>query len=316
MKIVEDFTGHYPDALERYNNFPSAEDEDTIFFNGMGCMTNPVYRTKYMRHKRKLFFNYEQPCAWYGDLDYASLSANHDGFFDKVFTVCPYSAEWLNSIYNNDCFATIFFPFNEEFVIPPQPKIYETLFWGHIHHPIHANIVKSIAKFNHNFITLGQQYWNSPDPQCSPLITHTNINRLKLWDILRKTKINIILNAMFLTDASVAKAKRIPHWESNKTNSYLDKGVVPQLKTRAIESAFNRCLMLVRRDDWNVIELWFKPDEDFIYYSSEEELPDKINHILNNWEDYQPCIDRAFEKAASRYTTRHFLDIIKRNANV
>ena len=70
--------------------------------------------------------------------------------------------------------------------------------------------------------------------------------------------------------------------------------------------------MLVKRDPWNIIEYWFEPDKEFIYYDNEEDLPEIINGILSNWEDYESIIDNAFEKAINNYTTDHFMEIVKR----
>ena len=60
-------------------------------------------------------------------------------------------------------------------------------------------------------------------------------------------------------------------------------------------------------DDWNVIENWFTPDEDFIYFYSKEDLDQKIKTILENYDEYSKIGENAYNKAINNYTTKHFI---------
>ena len=72
--------------------------------------------------------------------------------------------------------------------------------------------------------------------------------------------------------------------------------------------------MLVKRDPWNVIEHWFEPEVDFVYYDSESHLKSKIRDILENWVDYKQIVENAYDKAVSNYTTKNLIKkIIKEN---
>ena len=72
--------------------------------------------------------------------------------------------------------------------------------------------------------------------------------------------------------------------------------------------------MLVKKDPWNVIEHWFEPDVDFVYYDNEETLGASIEEILNDWEKYKILTENAFNKAISNYTTKHLVNkMIKEN---
>ena len=131
-----------------------------------------------------------------------------------------------------------------------------------------------------------------------------------MWSLIRKTKINIIVNLLFLNSQHIQNIKKINNWEKNKAFDHIDSGIIPQQKTRAVESAVNKCLMLVRRDPWNVIENWFEPDVDFVYYDDEKSLPRKINEILSDWDSYKQIIHNAFNKAINNYTTEKFISRI------
>jgi len=82
---------------------------------------------------------------------------------------------------------------------------------------------------------------------------------------------------------------------------------VPQLKSRIFEAAFCRSLILCKKDNFNVIEKYFTPNKEFVYYE-EGKLFEKVNSILGNFEDYLPLIERAYNRAVKEYTTAAFYE--------
>jgi spore maturation protein CgeB len=83
---------------------------------------------------------------------------------------------------------------------------------------------------------------------------------------------------------------------------------MPQIKSRVFEAAFNRSLILCFRDHWNVIEYFFEPDKEFIYFDNIHDLEDKIKYILQHYDFYQDIIDNAYNKAINNYTVDHFVE--------
>jgi spore maturation protein CgeB len=83
--------------------------------------------------------------------------------------------------------------------------------------------------------------------------------------------------------------------------------LVPQLKSRVFEAAFSRSLILCKRDPFNVIENFFEPEEEFVYFD-EGELKEKLVDILLNYEKYLPIIENAYVKAVNQYTTEEFFN--------
>ena len=315
MLLVENLNGHYSDSLERHYNYSrfSESESDTIFFHGMGCGENGHFKAThpaFQSDAKKIYFNYEQPCAWYGDKGYARISADVDKTFDKIYTACPYTAKWINDIEKDDRFQVACHPFNENKVAAEkEEKEYDLLYWGGVHHDIHKKILTAISSpsYKYNFLSLGSPHWALRDQGYDKLITGLNIPREQMWSLIRKTKINIIVNLLFLKPNETENVKNLDNWEANEAFSDLGSAIIPQLKTRAIESAVNRCLMLVRRDPWNVIEHWFEPDVDFIYYNDEKELSNKINGVLSDWDSYNEIIENAFQKVINNYTTEKFI---------
>jgi len=71
-----------------------------------------------------------------------------------------------------------------------------------------------------------------------------------------------------------------------------------------------KSLCLVKRDPWNVIENWFKPNEHFLYWETLEELDSLIENIDNDFESYSHIIESASEEV-KKYEIKNILNIIK-----
>mgnify|MGYP003117113913 FL=1 len=324
LKILTNFRGHYDDALERHYNFQElSEDSDTnIFLNGLGNLmkiyNNEDFAKRFETFKNKIHYNHEQPCAWTSsDIDYMKKSADTKRLFSKIYTICPYSADWLNEVQGANRFVPTYFPFNESQIVhEKEEKVYDTIYWGGVHGEDHMHILDTISKFKHHFFTLGPAEWiKSRERAYYKYITHTNAARSEMWKVLRKTKVNVLVNLLHLKEEQKVNIKNIGGWEKNKAFSHVDEGIVPQFKTRPIESAVNRTLMLVKKDPWNVIEYWFKPEEHFLYYEDNSELEDKVRDICNNWNDYEHIVENAFNEAVNKYTTKNFILQIKEDLN-
>tara|TARA_Y100000310_G_C20626212_1_gene786036 strand:- start:117 stop:1079 length:963 start_codon:yes stop_codon:yes gene_type:complete len=318
MLIIEDFSSGYNDPLEHYWNFKGLEslNDQTVFLNGWAIVENSHhYKEKYKHYKNKFFLEPCQPCIFQStDKHLIGESSNIDNYFDKVFTFCPYTADWLNKIRGDDCFEEIFFPFNKEHLVEnKEEKIYDALYWGGLHSTMHLDILDAIKNYNFNFFTLGVPYWTIKDINYSKYITYTNIPRRAMWSVLRKTKVNVIVNLLFTNEQINNNIRSIPKWEDNIAFSRLDEYIMPQIKTRAIESAANRVLMVVKKDPWNIIERWFKPDIDFVYYESKEELKEILSDVSKNWSSYEHIVENAYNKLVDSYTSDHFIEKMERS---
>ena len=316
MKIVEDWGSTYGGAINHYWHFEDYSEDDgkNVFFLGLSTST-ARYKEQYKNYENKIFFNTEHPCAFYDtNRDVIRRSSNLDSYYSKIFTQDPYTADWLNDLQKKNTFVHIFTtPINERYIVQEkQEKEYDALYWGGIHSQVHVGILNAIKDFKYNFLSLGPRHWGLQDLACAELMTHQNAPRSEMWELIRKTKINVMTNLLFINTEHAKRIKKIKNWDKNEAFSHIDELMLPQIKTRPFESAINRCLMLVKRDPWNIIEYWFEPDKEFIYYDNEEDLPEIINGILSNWEDYESIIENAFKKAINNYTTDHFMEIVKR----
>jgi hypothetical protein len=161
-------------------------------------------------------------------------------------------------------------------------------------------------KFNYRFISQ-QQF---PQPYTP---TDFNVSFKEKLDIVAKTKISVCYNTLYFQDHHINIVKLYDGWESNEAFAYMnDNGKVPQFKQRVHESAFSRTLILCKRDYWNLIEYYYEPNVDFIYFNDNSELEGLIKDILNNYKDYEQMIENAYNKSLN-YTSKNLYEHIKNN---
>ena len=121
-------------------------------------------------------------------------------------------------------------------------------------------------------------------------------------------KIRHIVNVWRYDDWSSNEAfKLIPRWWQGWKLFAREDVVVPQLKSRLFEAAFCRSLILCRRDPFNVIERYFEPDTEFVYYD-DGGLKGKVSEILGDFEKYQSIAEKAHNRAMANYTTHAFAE--------
>jgi hypothetical protein len=338
MKVYEDHSSTYSDAIDYYWNLDkySIEDGENAAFIGWAYMDNPTrHMSTIAQYKNRVYFNTEHPCVFQStDADSIALSMDSHKVFNKVFTQCPYTAEWLNYREKSDRFKKIYIPFNTDHIVEQkEEKVYDALYWGGLHNIDHKNIIDAIKDHQYNFLTVGPETWSlwwskdrwlgydgdwGPNAKwCMPqeyvgCITQVNLHRPMMWELLRKTKVNVMTNLLY-TDQNINSNIRLHQdWEKNRAFSHLEEFIMPQLKTRPIETAVNKCLMVVKKDPWNIQEMYFEPEKEFIYYEDKKDLQSILEDVKINWKNYEQIVENAFNKAINNYTTKHFVDELKK----
>jgi hypothetical protein len=64
---------------------------------------------------------------------------------------------------------------------------------------------------------------------------------------------------------------------------------------------------LCRRDPWNLVERFFEPGKEFVYYD-EGNLAPTVEAILADYDRYLPIVEAAHRRAMFNYTTRKYFD--------
>lgn len=326
MKIYEDYSSTYPDALNHYWNLSKYSDEDpkNALFMGWAYMDNLArHMSTIAKYKKRIYLNNEHPCLLQtSDLNAISLSMDSNNIFNTVYTLCPYTAKWANFIEKSDRFKYIFTPFNKDFIVDiKEDKQFDALYWGGMHGMDHKDIIDTIKNFDYNFLSLDAGSWNlwwgrepnlPPIQEYAQLVTGVNLERRLMWKLLRKTKVNVIANLLYTDEKINNNIRQHDNWEKHEAFDNLDQFIMPQMKTRAFETAVNRCLMVVRKDPWNMQEDFFEPNKEFIYYNDKKELHSILEDVKINWKNYEQIVENAFNKAVSNYSTEHFIEKIKK----
>ena len=321
MRLFKDMSGNYPDVIVTYFNFEKYvshyEQVKAALFIGYNSQFREDFHEETSHdYKNKIFFNGEQPCAYTNPSMYiGNRSTDIANKFTDIYTICPCTADWANDLYNNgeEKFKPILFPIDKPHIATEWEKTYDAIFYGSICGQDHVDVVNTISKFKHKFLTLGVEHWYPNEPlknveNLGNLITDINISTFEKWKILSQTKVVPIYNQLYIHDQHIKNIKRYDNWEANRAWSHIDEKRAPQLKPRVTEAALFKMLMLVKRDPWNLIEYWYEPGKDFIYFDSIEELEDLIAETTTNWEKYQPIVENAYKKAAANYTTEAILE--------
>lgn len=253
----------------------------------------------------KVCFIVEYPNSFYITRDDVGLNIhkNNDNY-DLVFSICPYTCKLLNEKFNTNKYKPIFFPLMP-YKYDEVERIYPVFYSGHIFSNV--PIIHAIDTVINNY--LGFSTYSG----LKSLIAEPSINSYyRKLNIYSRTKICIAHNVLYkpsipeidhyLTDELYNK--HLP-WQTN-SDIY-----TPQIKSRVFEGAMMGCILLVYRDNYNLIETYFTENEDFIYFTDQSDLESKIDLILRNYDDYKYLAKNAQTKFYNNYTLEHFVDIIK-----
>jgi hypothetical protein len=321
MRVIANLEHNNPDDPDHYMKFDEMGDdsEDNILFAHWGSIINPAYREQYQHFKRKVSWWGGDPCCFMtGRQEDIHYSADLDDYFTKSFIICPYTAKWLNEHWGKEKFELAIIPHNANEVPDKEyEKEHDVIYWGGIHNRDHMKILDIIGDFNSNFYTIHPAHWNAYH---EGLMDRTQANkyleqltgilspRREIWETLRKTKVFIMTNTLPFNEKHRDNVKKLPNWQKNEAFSHIDQLIAPQMKTRPVEAAFNKTLNLVKKDPWNVIEHWFKPDEDFIYFDNYEDVPKILRSIINDWDDYLPIVESAYNKAINNLSSQKLFE--------
>jgi hypothetical protein len=267
-----------------------------------------------LRGEKVVYLEFEEPNRFLSS-DALFNHLDYEDYFHKIFTICPYTARWLNRKYGNEKRTPVFFPFNERYIPPRRAKEFEVIYTGHISIPPVLKLVRELSEFNYRCVSHNDH----------PLVTDRDVSYACKLDLISRSKVTLVHNLLYPNWKHVrALQSNMDGFAENEAFDLTPRRfnflsliiervapalspdvVMPQLKSRLFEAAFCRSLILCLRDHWNIVEQFFTPGVEFIYYEKGR-LGQTLREILKNYDDYQCVIDRAFERAAGNYTTEVF----------
>ncbi len=313
MKIIHRVNG-YAQCPTRYLHFDDYAAECGDFYLIQGGFVKHTQWDEYglsdeelkrIKTKKIIHLEFEEPNKYFVG-DYPEL---YDKQFFKIFTICPYTADALNKKYQTSKRVPIFFPVHEKYIPKKTTKTIDVIYSGHIISKELLGELLQLQKFNYAVIS------NSDHP----IVNYRSVSYEEKMKLYAKSKITLVHNIMYkpyfhrIVNVWLSPSfrenqafKQIPppwrFWEVFTKQIY-----IPQLKSRVFEAAMTKSLILCRRDDFNVIENYFVPDKEFVYYEPGK-LQESIQHILANYSKYERIAERAYNRAIKEYTVKAFVN--------
>jgi len=309
MKVIKDISLEIPGTNVHYFNLDEYTEDNnaTILAYGYNFLESHHMYDELKKYNRKVYLNVSMPTEFCGN-----VPTLQDQFFDEVYSICPYSVNWLNDITKTNKYKSISYPFNKHDIPTTHDKKYDVCYHGGLHGRYHLECLDIMRKFNYRYMSMTHGIGGLTSSNLG-YATNLNLTNQEKLNLIAECKISICYNYFPVRDGfnDAANIKGRTDWFKNEAFKHIDDfKIIPQLKSRLNEAAMARTLNLVQKDPWNVVENYYVPDVDFVYFESNEELEEKIQQILNNWDDYQQMIESAYQKSLN-YTTEKLYERIK-----
>lgn len=213
-------------------------------------------------------------------------SIEQEDRYDYILTICPHVCKNRNAILektNKKCrYIYIAFPTSIA-NIPMYKKDIDFIFTGN--YIYYLDWIKNKT----NIAIIGRHNKHSNMPNCS--------YRDKLMYTSR-AKAAIIHQEFPLRPDQVQKLNSFQY----KDSCVVLENTVSQQKARLTEAALSKCLLLVKRDPFNLIEDFY-PRNSFIYFNNSHELNSLLESVIQNYSKYIDMIEIAYEQAKNLCST-------------
>ena len=246
---------------------------------------------------------------------------------DLTFTLCPFTAKWYNGFTQTPSHHPMIYPINPSMlpeIAPPQDKVHDIIYVGtRCKLPLAIEEAFEAMK-NFKYMWIGPPREQGKCTRREP--THILDFRRTLREVAR-AKVVLVHNELKppkgtppeLLRSNEAFAGVFQAWDGcakrqgeamhERAGGCLRGVSVPQLKQRTLTAAAVGTVSLVHNDSGaRLIEHFFTPDVHFVYFNSTADFVAKLRHILANYEDYVPMLERARERVLRQYTVQHFVD--------
>ena len=171
MKIVSDLNGDYSNGVPGnlgLEEFSKPSDSEILFY-GYSSVENFDFQNQYKDYGRKVLLNLWSPCEYQnkGDMHGRNGLQQFD-FFDEIYSICPYTIDWLKNEFGDTKHKYIFHPFDVKpgQLITSYEKLVDVCYFGGIHGGFHQQMVDVIKKFKYRILSI----------QSHPDVTHYNVH--------------------------------------------------------------------------------------------------------------------------------------------
>jgi hypothetical protein len=305
MKIVSNFQGDAEWGVVPYMHkslLPfNDEDSDEVLMNGVEWIYNDEIKKPYKDYKRKALLALWSPCEFTARTGYYHF--DHYDFFNDVYCVCPFTCRFMNKHFGYEKFHYTPYPFTNYSVKEFYNYDSDCSWVGSVHGDDHIQGLEVLFNFNYKFITTLKNTWMQ-HPYEFQRHTHLGLSPDDKLVEMSKCRSSLSFNMIYMSPAS----------QSNDFDAFkhFDKGIMPQFKVRTHEITSSKSVMLVKKDPWNLVEDFYEPEKEFVYFETFPELHERIEDIKNNFSNYENVIEKAYERSYD-YTVEKIYPYIKTN---
>lgn len=200
-------------------------------------------------------------------------------------------------------------------------KKYEFIYSGYIHHKEHKRFLKLIKSYKHLYTSynLSKRAYLMNYFLFFGLNKKIGLDQKELLNFQHMSKASICSNLLYLNTNDFKNFQNLKKINQLKDYEFIFKNkVAPNWKGRLFELAITKTLMLVKFDNWNIIESEFQlePDKDFLYFNTLNDLKEIMNDVSFNFHKFIPITESAFSKVLSMGSLNYYnkirsLDFLK-----
>ena len=267
--------------------------------NGAAWIYKNDIKEPFKNYKRKCLLALWSPCEFTARSGYYHF--DHYDFFTDVYCVCPFTCKFMNEHYGYEKFKYIPYPYTNTTVTEFGNYDAVSSWMGSIHGEDHIKAVDSLMKHKYKFMTSQKNTWMK-HPYEYYKCTHVMLSNDEKLIELSKCRSSLSFNMIYMSPSSIRN--------DGDAFMHFDDGIMPQFKVRSHEIASCKSLMIVKKDPWNLVEDFYTPDKEFIYFEDFKQLDDILNDVNKNFSKYTDIIEAAYKRSLN-YTTENIYRYIK-----
>jgi len=297
-KFVQPHQKEYWMGPCRYMVFP--EENDNIDMHLGMVVTNEGLDP----NKINMHIDFEMPNMWLNP-NSRRIVEGREQAFDKLYSINPDIVKSRNEILGEEKWEYTWFPVNEKDIATDFEKEYDIFL---------ACIWSGTRLMNEILRPIVKKY---SDRYCGVHAKGDGRNRLSgevdYYDKLKlnaKSKITLGYNHQSMMSKYIPNARQL---ESEGICSlYRDDTFgephYSHHKSRIIDGFLGKSVVMVFKDGQNIIEDFWEEDKHFLYYTSYNDLDEKVSYVLNNYSEFDNLRNEAFEFTKKNYTTTAWYD--------
>jgi len=277
----------------------------------------------------RVVVNFEEPNGMFIENDPGTVAnelkalRKREARYNHSFTMCPFSAEWVNDhlgrCHRTPMWQAVPTAFIRPFV-PLAERQFDIVYMSAFTNngPLREVLRGVFPKYNSRWFSARKAHGFAIPRKdiAQPLkvrLEATAQSRMALivnalfFDNVTQVVADFLARPILASHAAFTQVRRIAAGEPPPLRDFV---AVPQMKSRTFEAAMCGALMMVFDDRENIIERYFEPDTEFLYWRNVSHLEALMAHVVAHPAAYEPIARRAYEKTRRLYTTERWVEML------